>query len=140
MERKKEFQFFLRTAFSCKTKNATKMQFILQKRFPKITKNQIRIKLAVGIFYELANVENASEIEISEIEQNVREVCGEVKEVVIKEEIEKLKSNPSKYWLSILVDNKRSKSHFGKALPFLELMVEELFRKENEKVIKIQIK
>jgi hypothetical protein len=102
--------------------------------------NQIRIKLAVGIFYELADVENASEIEISEIEQNVKEVCGEVKEVVIKEEVEKLKSNPSKYWLSILVDNKRPKSHFGKALPFLELMVEELFRKENEKATKIQIK
>jgi hypothetical protein len=127
-------------SFLVQNKKCHKDAIYSPKEISKNYENQIRIKLAVGIFYELANVENASEIEISEIEQNVREVCGEVKEVVIKEEIEKLKSNPSKYWLSILVDNKRSKSHFGKALPFLELMVEELFRKENEKVIKIQIK
>jgi hypothetical protein len=127
-------------SFLVQNKKCHKDAIYSPKEISKNYEDQIRIKLAVGIFYELADVENASEIEISEIEQNVREVCGEVKEVVIKEEVEKLKSNPSKYWLSILVDNKRSKSHFGKALPFLELMVEELFRKENEKVIKIQIK
>jgi hypothetical protein len=128
-------------SFLVQNKKCHKDAIYSPKEISKNYENQIRIKLAVSIFYELAdNAEDSSEIEISEIEQNVREVCGEVKEVVIKEEIEKLKSNPSKYWLSILVDNKRSKSHFGKALPFLELMVEELFRKENEKVIKIQIK